>query len=231
MNNTSHNTDTLLRLADTKLVLGSICIATVFNGRSLGDFATLLAIAGTALGATRSIYRLLVDPGEEFNWLERGRNAAQIASADILDSAPESWADLMTTIFLTEAASATVSRQLETSSDRLLANQARMISRDNAFHMAYCLGWLKTVAEHQPASVRAAVSMRMPLAVRWIEQCAVEEKAQFLSSVEPLLDLAGQAPPDPPAVPKEWNQKLGRAQPLPASLWEIVRFKDADLVK
>lgn len=230
MNNTSHDTDALLRLADTKLVLGNVCIATVFNGRSLGDFATLLAIAGTSLGATRALYRLLETAGQEFNWLERGRSATQIASADILDAAPESWADLMATIFLTEAATAAVADQLQRSADRLLANQARMISRDSAFHMAYCLGWLKTVAEHDLDSVKSAVSKRMPLATLWIEQCAVAAKKEFLSSIEPILIFDNQhfAKEN---VPSEWDEKLGRTGPLPASLWEIVRFKDVELAR
>src|SRR5690606_5869623 len=172
MTNPTYNTDAVLRVADTKLVLGNVCIATVVNGRSIGDFATLLAISGTALGAARALYRLLEQGGSDYGWLEHGRDASEIASAEVLDSAPESWADLMVTIYLTEAITSAAAADWQSEADPLLANQARMIARDSAFHSAYCLGWLKIELEEKPDTVRSAFVARMAQAMRWIKQCA-----------------------------------------------------------
>lgn len=230
MNNISRDKDALLRLADTKLVLGNVCIATVFNGRSLGDFATLLAIAGTSLGATRALYRLLEAEGKDYVWLERGRNASEIASAEILDAAPESWAELMVTIFLTEAITSAASEGLGMQSDRLLANQARMIARDSAFHMAYCLGWLKTMSETDSEAIRSAVSRRLPLAMLWVRQLSDETQEKFLVSVKSLQMLT-DCVVGKQETPASWDTRLGRASPLPPTLWELVRFKDEELVQ
>lgn len=231
MNRTSEVRSPVLRLADTKLVLGNICAETVFNGRSIGDFATLLAIAGTSLGATRALYRLLETAGDEFAWLERGRDVTEIASSDLLDAPPESWADLMVVIFLAEAASSAIAHRLESDSDRLLVNQARMISRDSAFHMAYCLGWLKVISEKEHDAVKVSVEVRLPLALRWVEQCIDGAREHFISSIADLVSLAGVTVPTSQTVPTGWNRALGRAESLPASLWKIVQFKDPELVR
>lgn len=231
MDQTTNFNNSLLRLADTKLVLGNICIATVFNGRSLGDFATILAIAGTSLGATRALYRLLETAGEDYSWLERGRDASQIASIDVLDTAPESWADLMTTIYLTEAASLAVTRQLENHSDRIVANQSKMISKESTFHMAYCLGWIKTLFDHESDIVEAVVLERLPSALRWIDQCEPQGKGQFIDSIKELLGLNHLEIPETLEITSQWNPALGRAHVLPSSLWEIVRFKDPELAR
>ena len=230
MNMASGDTQTVLRLADTKLVLGNVCATSVFNGRSLGDFATLLAITGTSLGATRALYRWLESQGESYAWLERGRGPEGIASMDVMDAPPESWADLMVTVFVTEAATAAVAGRLADGGERLLANQASLVSRDSAFHMAYCIGWLKIMAEHEMASLQAAIATRMPLALRWVEQADVSVLDDFLEACAPLAELAEQ--PLPPAAPRpqQWDARLARPQALPAGLWEIVRLKDAELL-
>lgn len=230
MNMASGDTHTVLRLADTKLVLGNVCATSVFNGRSLGDFATLLAITGTSLGATRALYRWLESQGESYAWLERGRGPEAIASMDVMDAPPESWADLMVTVFVTEAATSAIAGRLVTHAERLLANQAGMVSRDSAFHMAYCLGWLKVMAEHEMAGLRAALAVRLPLALRWVEESDTLACEAFLEACAPLAELAGQPLPAAAPCPQQWDARLARPQPLPAGLWEIVRFKDAELL-
>ncbi|GEM_PF-6069448 len=231
MDQTTHFNNSLLRLADTKLVLGNICIATVFNGRSLGDFATMLAIAGASLGATRALYRLLETAGEDYSWLERGRDASQIASIDVLDTAPESWADLMITIYLAEAASCALTRKLEKHADRIIANQSKMISKESIFHMAYCLGWIKTLIEYESDTVQAVVLKRLPSALRWVDQCEPQVKEQFVDSINALLGLNHLEMPVALDITSQWNSALGRAHALPSSLWEIVRFKDPELAR
>lgn len=230
MNTASSIAPTLLCLADTKLVLANICIKTVFNGRSIGDFATLLAVAGTSLGTTRSIYRWLEGQGESYIRLERGRQADEIASSDLLDAPPTSWVDLMATIFIAEAATSAIAKSLKDRADAYLSNQLRMLDHDSAFHMTYALGWLKVSTEQDRAGLRASMRVRIPLAMRWVRSCEERAVDAFAASCQPLTDLSGD--PFPEAAPKgvDWNSTLMRAKSLPDRLFEIVRFKDAELL-
>jgi 1,2-phenylacetyl-CoA epoxidase catalytic subunit len=226
----SGDTQTVLRLADTKLVLANICATTVFNGRSVGDFATLLAITSTSLGATRALYRWLESQGQSYTMLERGRNADSIAAMDMLDAPPTSWTDLMVEIFLAEAATSAIAKTLTTHSDRLLANQAGIAGRDGAFHMAYCVGWLKIMVQDERAALTEAIAARMPLALRWVEHCDASVTTAFVEACAPLAELSGSSLPTSAHTDTNWNAELARSHSLPAGLWEIVRFKDAELL-
>jgi len=230
MNTASSIAPTLLCLADTKLVLANICIKTVFNGRSIGDFATLLAVAGTSLGTTRSIYRWLEGQGESYIRLERGRQADEIASSDLLDAPPTSWVDLMATIFIAEAATSAIAKCMRDKADAYLSNQLRMLDHDSAFHTTYALGWLKVTSEQNRDALCASMRQRFPLAMRWVRSCGERAVDAFVVSCQPLRELSGD--PLPEAAPKgvDWNSTLMRAKSLPDSLFEIVRFKDPELL-
>lgn len=230
MNTATSIAPTLLSLADTKLVLANICTKTVFNGRSIGDFATLLAIVGTSLGATRSIYRWLEGQGESYIRLERGRGADEIASSDLLDVPPASWVDLMTSIFIAEAAIGAIATSTKDKADAYLSNQLRTLEHDCAFHMTYALGWLKVTSEQDRDGLCASIRDRFSLAMRWVRSCDEHAADAFALSCQPLRDLSGE--PLPEAAPRgtDWNSTLMRAKSLPESLFEIVRFKDAELV-
>ena len=230
MNTVTSIAPTLLSLADTKLVFANICIKTVFNGRSIGDFATLLAMAGTSLGATRSIYRWLEGQGESYTRLERGRDAEEIASSDVLDAPPTSWVDLLTTIFITEAATSAVATSMKTKVDAYLSNQLQLLDNDSAFHMTYALGWLKVISEQDQEKLDVSIRDRFPLAMRWVQSCDEQAADAFTLSCQPIMDLSGTKLPN--AAPKgaDWNPTLHRARSLPEGLFEIVRFKDAELL-
>ena len=230
MNSTSSTAHTALCIADTKLVLGNVCVATVFNGRSLGDFATLLAMAGTSFGTTRSLYRWLESQGENYARLERGRDRPEIASMDVLDAPPASWVDLMVTIFVVETATATVAKAMAEQDGAFLANQVRMLQRDSAFHVAYSRGWLKVLLDSEQAALQSAVLQRMPLALRWVENRDPGSVEAFALACAPLLELSEVDLPS--ATPNEpgWDAAKARARALPERLWDIVRFKDPALV-
>jgi len=221
---------TLLSLADTKLVLANICIKTVFNGRSIGDFATLLAVAGTSLGATRSIYRWLEGQGESYIRLERGRQADEIASSDLLDAPPASWVDLMTTIFIAEAAISAIAMSKKDEADAYLSNQLRTLDHDSAFHMTYANGWLKVTSEQDRDGFCTSIRNRFPLAMRWVLSCDENAADAFALKCQPIRDLSGDALPEAASRGTGWNTTLLRAKSMPESLFEIVRFKDAELL-
>lgn len=228
----SNVSDMLLCLADTKLVLGNVCIATVFNGRSIGDFATILAMAGTSLGTARSIYRMLEEHGYDYVYLERARGREEIAATDLLDSPPRSWAELMMTIYLTEAAGRVMAQRLVGDGDRRLAALVALMSKDGAFHESFALGWLKVLAEHERQDVIDALALRVPLALRWI--CGGPDVLG--GELTPSLDRLGAAvalamPTIPASNPPDWDSRRRRAGVVPASLWEVVRLKDPELAK
>ncbi len=220
----------VLCLADTKLVLGNVCVATVFNGRSIGDFATLLAMASSAFGATRSLYRWLERDEVSYDWLERGRGADEIAAMDMLDAPPASWVDLMTTLGLAEAATSAVARSLAQRAEPTLANQLKKLERDSAFHIAYVVGWLKVSCEQGPQALRASVRTRFPLALRWLQGCESRAVDAFLQACQPLAELVAEPWPDAAPRSGEWDAERARAGVLPQRLFELVRFKDAELV-
>lgn len=223
-------TRAVLCLADTKLVLGNVFVTTVFNGRSISDFATLLAIAGTSFGATRALYRWLETQGLQYDWLERGRGPDEIAAMDALDVPPASWCDLMATLYLAEAATREVAARILRHDDPIIAKQLAMLKRDSAFHMSYANGWLKVTSEENVDELRASLRERFPRILRWVQACAPVAAEAFMAACEPLSRLAGI--PLPPAAPKagDWNDDLARAGQLPPRLFEIIRFKDAELL-
>lgn len=222
--------DTLLQIADTKLVLANVCIAAVFNGRSIGDFATVLAIAGTSLGATRALYRLLEDHGWEYQALERGRDREGIASSDLLDGPPQSWADLVTTIFLAEAGIDAIATGLAGREDRRVAGQLRMLAKDGAFHESYCLGWLRVLTRHERGDVEHAIESRLARARRWVNGIdGGRPNVAFESACQRLADAVGHPlSADSAPATSDWNARLRRSSALPPGLWELCRFKDAE---
>lgn len=221
----------LLRLADTKLVLGNICSVAVFNGRSIADFATVLAQAGMSLGAARSIYLLLEEYGYDYHALERGRGSADIASMDALDEAPASWSDLMVTINLVESALLAAGGLLSEVADRRVVTQVRQMNKDGAFHQAYSLGWIKVLSVHEASDVAGALVRRLPKVLRWVAAHGPACSAAFEPALHRLASaVGGPLNGDRAAVPPQWDEQRLRGAALPAGLWEIVRLKDEELV-
>lgn len=244
----THLQDDLLAIADTKLVLGNWYTECVMNGRSLPDFATLLGMCTASFGQTRAIYQYLTKFGHDFGKLERGRDASAIRSMEVLDEAPAGWEDFLATVWLGELASWMLLSGFLHNPDRQLAGLAKKVGQESYFHLKYTDGWMRIIGEGtaERASFVRMVEKRLPLALRWFGPADAADplhaagqrdmpvariREAFLKEVTKAATLVGAPlPTDRPAVfEKSWRPEARRHGPIPAGLWEVVRFKDQEL--
>ncbi|WP_160148806.1 Phenylacetic acid catabolic protein [Amycolatopsis alkalitolerans] len=242
--------DELLCLADTKLVLGNWFAECVMNGKSLPDFAAMLGMCTASYGQTRAIYRYLDLLDHSYGHLEKGRAAGEIRSMDLLDEPPRDWPDFIISIWLAEQASWSMASGFLRSPDRTIAGIARKIGEEAYFHLKYASGWLRILngADDDRGRAREALSLRWPLALRWFGPAEPVDRLaaagwrdpgigdiragladEVQRSVTPLgIDLATLPGPD---FPPEWRPRARRTGSLPARLFEVIRFKDAELAR
>jgi ring-1,2-phenylacetyl-CoA epoxidase subunit PaaC len=244
--------DELLCVADTKLVMGNWLAETVMNGRSLPDFAAMLGMCTTCYGQTRAIYQRLAGGQAAYAVLERGRGADEIRSMNLLDGPPQDWEDLVATIWLAERATWAMMSGFLGHPDPAVAALARKVGEEAYFHLKYAAGWFKVLADDPGPAGRLAdaLARRLPLAVDWFgppadadplrdggqrDAAVAELRAQFESAVTADLKAAGLAggpAPDEPVTaadgdqPGPWQPASRRHGPLPAGLFEVIRFKD-----
>jgi ring-1,2-phenylacetyl-CoA epoxidase subunit PaaC len=239
--------DELLCVADTKLVMGNWLAETVMNGRSLPDFAAMLGMCTTSYGQARALYQFVSDGQQGYAALERGRGPEEIRSMNVLDAPPRNWSDLVLTIWLAERATWTLASGFLGHPDRRVAALARKIGEEAYFHLKYATGWFKVLAADDDASRRElaeSVAWRLPLAACWFGPADAadplagqraepvgELRSRFLLDVAAEIKAVGLEPPadgelaDGVALPP-WRPEARRRGPLPAGLYEVVRFKD-----
>lgn len=234
----------LLAIADTKLVLGNWYAVSVHNGKSLPDYAALLAIGGASFGHARALYQYLGNYGIGYSFLERGRSADDIHSMELLDAPPRSWADFIAGTFLAEQATWLLASGFLSHPDRALAGICRRIGEESYFHLKYATGWARIFADSDAQPFTDAFLQRYIPAVAWfgspasdllhesgIRQSSFVELQKVLADeAEKLLKIASPASVLPTAIPAATaKQRPGkRSGPLPAKLYEIVRFRDPE---
>lgn len=238
-NATPAEAEVLLAIADTKLVLGNWYIACLFNGKSLPDYAALLSMTGASFGHARALYNYLSALGPSYTWLERGRGADAIHSLGMLDKAPSHWQDFVATLYLAEQATWLRASYFLDHDDRTLSALARRIGEESYFHLKYATGWAQELANTPDiaARTRDALLARYAHALAWFpagpgkdiggrdDALALEKAArEFLD----LLGLGDEPLPLADHHVHPADGPLTRQQPLPAGLYERVRFKDSD---
>ena len=236
--------DDLLAIADTKLVLGNWYAVSVHNGKSLPDYAALLAIGGASFGHARALYQYLGNFGLGYSFLERGRSADDIRSMHLLDAPPKSWHDFIASTFLAEQATWLLASGFLSHQDRSLAGIARRIGEESYFHLKYASGWARVFATGDAGSFTDALISRYRDAVGWfgafgddvlhqrgvrqsafsdLRESFTEETSKLLRLAEPSLSL-----PEPPITARREIRPGLRREPLPAKLFEIIRFRDPE---
>lgn len=230
--------ETLIAIADTKLVLGNWHITCVQNGKSLPDFAALLAMSASAFGHARALYDHLATFGLEFAYLERGRGADAIHALAALDAAPRDWQDFVAAIYLADQATWLQAARYLAHADRTLAGLARRIGEETYFHLKYATGWAQEFARDPATAVRArdALLRRYRQALAWFPALpgdaeAAARREAFAKAAQEFLDIVEQGGELPTAADTSIHGSeapLRRRQPLPAGLYERVRFKDPD---
>lgn len=238
--------DDLLAIADSKLVLGNWYAVCTHNGKSLPDYAALLAIGGASFGHARALYQYLGNFGLGYDFLERGRSAGDIRSMHLLDAAPKSWPDFIAGTFLAEQATWLLASGFLSHPDRALAGIAKRIGEESYFHLKYATGWARVFAAGDAKPFTDAFLSRYSDAVGWFgssdddalheagvrqsalaDLCAsfVVESQKLLHIAAPLLGL----PKSSVAATREVRPGL-RQGPLPSKLFEVVRFRDPEAV-
>ena len=239
----------LLAIADTKLVLGNWYAECVMNGRSLPDFAGILGMCTVNYGHTRAIYQHLARHGHDYAGLERGRGPEEIHSMDLLDAAPTGWEDFIATIWFAELAAWQLISGYLGHTDRAIAGIARKVGQEAYFHLKYAQGWMHIIGEDADERARFidALAARYPRALQWFGPHAADDpvfdagerdmplqdiRAAFVGEAGKVGEYLGGPSPEMPAagaMPEDWRSDARRCGPLPAGLFEVVRFKDAEL--
>jgi len=235
----------LFAIADSKFVLGNWYARCILNGRSLPDFAALTAMTGAAYGHTRSLWQYLVNFGHNYGWIERGRDASEIRSMNLLDAPPANWADFIATTWLAEQATWMAASAYMNCPDRALAGLAEKIGEETYFHLKYAEGWMQIMSDSasDKRAFAAALEKRYPLALAWLSSVNNSEalrkaglrditnaklKKAFAAEIEKGSAWAvkksalADAPPKLPG----WIDAHRRADPLPKPLFEAIRFRD-----
>ena len=236
--------DDLLAIADTKLVLGNWYAVSVHNGKSLPDYAALLAIGGASFGHARVLYQYLGNFGLGYSFLERGRSAHDIRSMHLLDAPPKSWPDFVASTFLAEQATWLLASGFLSHPDRALAGIAKRIGEESYFHLKYASGWARVFATGDAKPFADALISRYRDAIGWfgtlgddvlhqqgIRQAAFSElRESFAEEASKLLRLAAPTLSLPePLITARRDVRPGLRQgPLPAKLFEIIRFRDPE---
>lgn len=241
--------DELLCIADTKLVLGNWFAECVMNGRSLPDFAALLGMCTASYGQTRALYRHLDSLDYSYTYLERGRDAAEIRSMDLLDQPPENWQDFVVSTWLAEQAVWSIASGLLHNQDRTIAGIARKIGEEAYFHLKWGAGWLRVFASSAQERGRfaQAIEARYPLALGWFGPpdapdvlAAAGLRDDTLSDIRAGFTLAVRAAREIANVDvdrlaatfsDDWRPEARRTGTLPAGLFEVIRFKDPELAR
>jgi len=234
----------VLAVADSKLVLGNWYLKGVHNGRALPDFAALLAMSATSLGHTRALYKYLIGFGEDYSYLERGRGRGEIRSMNLLDAAPESWEDFLTTIYLAEQSTWMMMSGFLNAPDPALVGLAKKIGTESYFHLKYAAGWRSIFFEGKNETYREALSNKFPLALQWFGTDSehdvlldqgmrnvglVELRKALLRQVLTDHDAPGfewVSAAEAPTFGNDWDVDKRRAGELPEGLYEIVKFQD-----
>lgn len=238
----------LLAVADTKLVLGNWYAECVMNGRSLPDFAAILGMCTANYGHVRAIYQYLAAHGHDYVRLERGRGAGEIRSMNLLDEPPGGWEDFIAATWLAELATWMLASGFLKHDDRAVAGLARRIGEETYFHLKYAHGWIRIIGEgrRQAERFRKAYDRRYPLALQWfgpprakdpVFEAGIRDVAAGKLREAFAKEAAGAAgylgaPLEqrrPDGFGEDWRPDARRAGPLPAGLFEVVRFKDPEL--
>src|SRR5688500_19538601 len=87
--------DLILVLADSKRLLGTRYAEWILGAPELEAGIACASMAQDEWGHSRLLYALLKEFGDEPEDLEHGREAADYYSMEILDTAPQNWAELI----------------------------------------------------------------------------------------------------------------------------------------
>jgi ring-1,2-phenylacetyl-CoA epoxidase subunit PaaC len=198
--------DLILALADSKRLLGMRYANWMLGAPELETGIACASMAQDEWGHARLLYALLKDFGDDVDLLEHGRDPADYANMELLDRAPDSWAELVTLMALADAALTVQFEALSECCYPPLRQRVEKLCEEERFHAAHGAAWFRRLAagpESREALAAAVTAAAEPL-LRWFgpdseqSRSLVEEevmdaagsdlRARFVERVAPLLD-------------------------------------------
>jgi 1,2-phenylacetyl-CoA epoxidase catalytic subunit len=244
MNQNSSDNQSLLAemlcIADSKWVLGHWYAKIILNGRTVPDFSSMAGMAQDELGHTRATMNFLEQSmGLPEHQLEFARTADEIHSMQLLDDAPQNWADFVVTVYLAEHALWHMLEAYTDGSSPAVANLTKKFSEEGYFHRLYIEGWTGALDDEEKAEAAAALPSRLAMARQWFRgesdvslldadvrtQSLAICTQQFEESVQQLAELIGvDVPAQGAELEQPWDALRRRPQgsQMPARLWEYV---------
>lgn len=203
--------DLILALADSKRLLGMRYANWMLGAPELETGIACASMAQDEWGHARLLYALLKDFDEDVEQLEHGREPGEYANMELLDRAPDSWAELVTLMALADAALTVQFEALSECCYPPLKQRVEKLCEEERFHAAHGAAWFRRLASGADSRVAlesAATAAAEPL-LRWfgpdseqartlvdeqvMDAAGSDLRERFLTRVAPLLDVVALA--------------------------------------
>jgi ring-1,2-phenylacetyl-CoA epoxidase subunit PaaC len=203
--------DLLLVLSDSKRLLGTRYAGWILGAPELEAGIASASMAQDEWGHGRLLYSVLKDFGADVDVLEHGREAAEYCSMEVLDRAPQSWAEVVVLQAFADAALTLQLEALRESSYTPVRQRIEKLLDEEVFHAAHGRAWFRRMAGANAAAaaeLQAAVRWVLPSLLTWFgpdserarrlqeehvtSSLPGELRARFLEQVAPLLALVGE---------------------------------------
>lgn len=220
----------LLRLADSKLLLGYRYSQWMFSAPSLEACNAASSISQDEFGHARALYtaHLSMTDDVEEDELMHEREPEEYWNAPALDQTSETWTELVVDAFLIDSAIGELVSALEYDA---IGRMQDKIEQEESFHDRYGHVWLTRLAGDDPEATQAAVDETFESVYAWfgpendvrqlqadsprtdeplveadLRPPASEVREQWLESVESVIEDVGLSFPDTPSPDREaWD--------------------------
>jgi phenylacetate-CoA oxygenase PaaI subunit len=183
----------MLALADSKRLLGMRYAGWILGAPELEAGIACASMAQDEWGHGRLLYSLLKEFGDDVAHIEHGREPADYASMDVLDTAPADWPGVVALNVLADGALSAQFEALRESSHTQLRQRVAKLLDEERFHAAHGLAWFRRLAGGGNATrdaLTAAVRGVLPGVVRWFGPDS--DRARLLVA-EGIVAVAGSA--------------------------------------
>ncbi|MGH7471562.1 MAG: 1,2-phenylacetyl-CoA epoxidase subunit PaaC [Longimicrobiales bacterium] len=161
--------DLILLLADSKRLLGTRYAEWILGAPELETAIACASMAQDEWGHARLLYALLKDFGADVDQLEHGRAPTEYCNIDVLDRAPENWADLVAINAMVDTALTVQLHALTDSTYAPLRQRVAKLIDEERFHAAHGLAWTRRLARTPPGKtqLQQALQRVVPGVLRW----------------------------------------------------------------
>lgn len=233
--------DELLRLADSKLLLGYRYSQWMFSGPSLEACNAASSISQDEFGHARSLYTAYLDAsGADEDALMHGRDPDEYRNVPALDEPSGTWTELIVDSLLVDRALGELISALAYDD---VAGMRDKVDQEESFHVRYRRAWLKRFADDEDdrEAAQAAIDASFPAVYAWfgpeaarpddalvdagLRPPAAEVRARWLADVEATVEEFGFSVPEPPSP--DWDDwdgtrwRLGDGGPDRASVEQL----------